>query len=76
MPLRYLKSVLRQIVRDFRKLSVHVTNADTSGKANASPISKLVSSISELHRVQRLHVTSADKSGIEDGSWFLSKPSF
>ncbi|KAM1457356.1 hypothetical protein ACFX13_035403 [Malus domestica] len=76
MPLRYLKLALRQIVRDFRKLSVHVTDADTSGKENASLISKLASSISELHRVQRLHVTSADKSGIKDGPWFLSKPSF
>ncbi|KAM1881725.1 hypothetical protein ACFX13_003300 [Malus domestica] len=67
MPLRYLKSALRQIARDFRKLSVHVTDADTSGKANASSIFELASSISELRRVQRLHVTSADKSGIEDG---------
>ncbi|KAM1404629.1 hypothetical protein ACFX2I_013092 [Malus domestica] len=58
------------------KLSVHVTNADTSGKSNASPISELASSISELRRVQRLHVTSADKSGIEDGPWFLSSPAF
>ncbi|KAM1683195.1 hypothetical protein ACFXTN_031390 [Malus domestica] len=69
MALQYLQSALRQIARDFRKLSVHVTDADTFGKANAS-------SISELRRVQRLHVTSADKSGIEDGPWFLSKPSF
>ncbi|KAM1140777.1 hypothetical protein ACFX19_041518 [Malus domestica] len=76
MPLRYLKSVLRQIARDFRKLSVHVTDADTSGKANASPISEFASSISKLRQVQRLHVTSADKSRIEDGLWFLSKPSF
>ncbi|KAM2132790.1 hypothetical protein TB1_012787 [Malus domestica] len=76
MPIRYLKSALRQIARDFRKLSVHVTNANTSGKANASLISELASSISKLRRVQRLHVTSADKSGKEDGPWFLSKPSF
>ncbi|KAM1310320.1 hypothetical protein ACFX2H_006898 [Malus domestica] len=76
MPLRYLKSALRQIARDFRKLSVHVTDANTSGKANASPISELASSISEFRRVQRLHMTSVDKSGIEDGPWFLSKPSF
>ncbi|KAM3004177.1 hypothetical protein FF2_034454 [Malus domestica] len=76
MPLQYLKSALRQIARDFHKLSVHVTDADTSGKANASLISELAPSISELRRVQRLHVTSANKSGIEDGPWFLSKPSF
>ncbi|KAM1829968.1 hypothetical protein ACFX14_022718 [Malus domestica] len=76
LPLRYLKSVLRKIIRDFRKLSVHVTDADMSGKENASPISELASLISELRRVQRLHVTRADKSGIEDGPWFLSKPSF
>ncbi|KAM2554694.1 hypothetical protein TB2_018794 [Malus domestica] len=76
MPLRYLKSTLRQIASDFRKLSMHVTDADTSGKENASSISELASLISELRRVQRLHVTSADKSGIEDGPWFLSKPSF
>ncbi|KAM2080926.1 hypothetical protein ACFX1X_035007 [Malus domestica] len=76
MPLQYLKSALRQIARDFRKLSVHVTDADTSGKANASPISKFASSISKIRRVQRLHVTNADKSGIKDGPWFLSKPSF
>ncbi|KAM2258599.1 hypothetical protein ACFX1S_003669 [Malus domestica] len=76
MPLRYLKSRLRKIARDFRKLSVRVTDADTSGKANASSISELAPSISELRRVQRLHVTSAEKSGIEDGPWFLSKPSF
>ncbi|KAM1104801.1 hypothetical protein ACFX19_013334 [Malus domestica] len=62
MPLRYLKSVLQQIARDFRKLSVHVTDADMSRKANASPISELGSSISKLRRVQRLHVTSTDKS--------------
>ncbi|KAM1181996.1 hypothetical protein COP2_000527 [Malus domestica] len=44
-----------------------------SGKAEASPISKLafssselVSSSSELRRMQRLHVTSVDKSGEED----------
>ncbi|KAM1031034.1 hypothetical protein ACFX2C_034877 [Malus domestica] len=66
MPLRYLKSALRQIARDFRKLSVHMTDADTSGKADASSISELASSSSELCRVQRLHVTSADKSGKED----------
>ncbi|KAM1837029.1 hypothetical protein ACFX14_018876 [Malus domestica] len=55
------------------KLSVHVTDADTSGKADSSPISELASlsselasSSSELRRVQRLHVTSADKSGKED----------
>ncbi|KAM2251797.1 hypothetical protein ACFX1S_006393 [Malus domestica] len=55
------------------KLSVHVTRADTSGKADASPIfevasssSELASSSSKLRRVQRLHVTSADKSGKED----------
>ena len=55
------------------KLSVHVTDADTSGKADASPISglassssELASSSSELRRVQRLHVTSADKSEKED----------
>ncbi|KAM1815700.1 hypothetical protein ACFX12_000185 [Malus domestica] len=76
MPLRYLKSALRQIARDFHKLTVHVTDANTSGKANASPISELASLISELRPVQRLHVTSADNSGIEDGPWFLSKPSF
>ncbi|KAM1748283.1 hypothetical protein ACFX12_009290 [Malus domestica] len=52
---------------------MHVTHADTSGKADASPISKLASlsselasSSSELYRVQRLHVTSAEKSGKED----------
>ncbi|KAM1427083.1 hypothetical protein ACFXTO_019700 [Malus domestica] len=54
MPLRYLKSTLRQITRDFRKMSVHVTDADTSGKINASPISELASSIFELRRVQRM----------------------
>ena len=48
------------------KLNVHVTDADTFGKANAYPISELASLISELRRVQRLHVTSADKSGKED----------
>ncbi|KAM2035787.1 hypothetical protein ACFX16_038828 [Malus domestica] len=44
-----------------------------SGKADAFPISdlassssELASSTSELRRVQRLHVTSADKSGKED----------
>ncbi|KAM2205659.1 hypothetical protein ACFX1S_025125 [Malus domestica] len=65
------------------RLSVYVIDADTFGKANASPISELASSIfelassiSELRRVQRLHVTSADKFGKEDGLWFLSKPSF
>ena len=55
---------------------MHVTDADTFGKANALPISELALSISKLRRVQRLLVTSADKSGIEDGPWFLSKPSF
>ncbi|KAM1643505.1 hypothetical protein ACFX2K_013316 [Malus domestica] len=67
-----------------------MTSADTFGKADASSISELASSSSELasssselasssselRRVQRLHVTSADKSGIKDGSWFLSKRSF
>ncbi|KAM1369913.1 hypothetical protein TB2_040326 [Malus domestica] len=55
------------------KLSVHVTDADTFGKADASLISELASSSfelasssSQLRRVQRLHVTSADKSGKED----------
>ncbi|KAM1811180.1 hypothetical protein ACFX12_027851 [Malus domestica] len=57
------------------KLTLHVTNADTSGKADASPIYELASSISEIPS-SRLHVTSADKSGKEDWSWFLSKPSF
>ncbi|KAM1482727.1 hypothetical protein ACFXTO_035011 [Malus domestica] len=66
MPLQYLKSALRQIARDFRKLSVHMTDADTSRKADASPISELASSSSELRRVQRLHVTSSNKSGKED----------
>ncbi|KAM2466387.1 hypothetical protein PS1_008319 [Malus domestica] len=64
----------------FAKLSVYVTDANTSGKADASPIFKLPSSSSELasssfelaslsselRRVQRLHVTSVDKSGKED----------
>ncbi|KAM2855914.1 hypothetical protein PS2_000332 [Malus domestica] len=52
---------------------MHVTDADMSGKADASPISELASlsfeltsSSSELRRVQRLHVTSADKFGKED----------
>ncbi|KAM1815724.1 hypothetical protein ACFX12_000206 [Malus domestica] len=65
------------------KLSMHVTDADTSGKVDASPISelassssKLASSSSKLRRLQRLHVISADKFGKEDGSWFLSKPNF
>ncbi|KAM1302183.1 hypothetical protein ACFX2H_013135 [Malus domestica] len=65
------------------KLSMHVRDADTSGKADGSPISelassssKLASSSSELRRVQRLHVTNADKSGTNDGPWFLSKPNF
>ncbi|KAM1895792.1 hypothetical protein ACFX13_044499 [Malus domestica] len=58
------------------KLSVHVRDADTFGKANGSSISELASSNSELRRVQRLHVTSTDKSGTEDGLWFLSKPNF
>ncbi|KAM1059755.1 hypothetical protein ACFX1X_024753 [Malus domestica] len=48
------------------KLSVHVTDTDTSGKADAFPISELTSSSSKLRRVQRLHVASADKSGNED----------
>ncbi|KAM1610869.1 hypothetical protein PS2_022567 [Malus domestica] len=48
------------------KLSVHVTDADTSGKADASSISERASSSSGLRRVQRLHVTSAHKSGKED----------
>ncbi|KAM1566671.1 hypothetical protein ACFX11_045920 [Malus domestica] len=48
------------------KLSVHVTDAGTFGKADASPIFELASSSSELRRVQRLHVTSANKSGKED----------
>ncbi|KAM1091920.1 hypothetical protein ACFX2I_019251 [Malus domestica] len=55
------------------KLSVHVTDVDTSGKADASPISELTSSSfelasssSEIRRVQRLHVISAEKSGKED----------
>ncbi|KAM0959408.1 hypothetical protein ACFX2C_024574 [Malus domestica] len=55
------------------KLSVHVTDADTSGKEDAFPISELASSSSELasssselRRVQRLHVTSVDKSGKDD----------
>ncbi|KAM1818417.1 hypothetical protein PS2_000183 [Malus domestica] len=72
MPLRYLKSALRQIARDFHKLTVHVTDADTSGKANASPISELASSISELassiselRPVQRLHVTELASSIFE-----------
>ncbi|KAM1255931.1 hypothetical protein ACFX2G_030706 [Malus domestica] len=59
-------------------MSMHVRDADTSGKADDSPISELAFSSSELaslsselRRVQRLHVTSADKSGIEDGPWFL-----
>ncbi|KAM2256437.1 hypothetical protein ACFXTI_046783 [Malus domestica] len=30
------------------KLTLHVTDADTSGKADASPISELASSISEI----------------------------
>ncbi|KAM1241293.1 hypothetical protein ACFX2J_046505 [Malus domestica] len=60
----------------FAKLNVHVRDADTSGKADGSPISKLASSSSELRRVQRLHVTSVDKFGTEDGPWFLSKPNF
>ncbi|KAM1121650.1 hypothetical protein ACFX19_003349 [Malus domestica] len=30
------------------KLTLHVTDADTSGKADASPISKLASSISKI----------------------------
>ncbi|KAM1548141.1 hypothetical protein EV2_009591 [Malus domestica] len=45
---------------------MHVTDADTFGKAYASSIFELASSSSELRRVQRLHVTSADKSGKED----------
>ena len=48
------------------KLSLRVTGADASRKASASLIFEFASSISELHRVQRLHVTSADKSGKED----------
>ncbi|KAM2585292.1 hypothetical protein TB2_046170 [Malus domestica] len=48
------------------KLSVHVTDADTFGKADAFSISELASSSSKLRRVQRLHVTSADKSRKED----------
>ncbi|KAM1216254.1 hypothetical protein ACFX2J_012561 [Malus domestica] len=48
------------------KLNVHVTDADTSGKADAFPISELAFSSSELRRVQRLHVTSVDRSGNED----------
>ncbi|KAM2389346.1 hypothetical protein EV1_038228 [Malus domestica] len=73
MPLRYLESTLRQTACDFRKLSMYVTGADTSGKVDASPISKLAFLSSELaflsfelRRVQKLHVTSADKSGKKD----------
>ncbi|KAM1543627.1 hypothetical protein ACFX1Z_013266 [Malus domestica] len=58
------------------RLSVHVTDADTSGKADGSLISELASSSSKLHRVQRLYMTSADKSGTENGPWFMSKPNF
>ncbi|KAM1535605.1 hypothetical protein ACFX1Z_014590 [Malus domestica] len=53
-----------------------IPSAGTSGKADGSPISELASSSSELRRVQRLHVMRADKSGTEDGPWFLSKPNF
>ena len=45
------------------RLSVHVTGADTSGKADASLISELASSSYEVRRLKRLHVTCADKSG-------------
>ncbi|KAM1115293.1 hypothetical protein TB2_038377 [Malus domestica] len=49
------------------KLSLCVTGADVSGKARClSDFFKLASSISEPRRVQRLHMTSADKSGKED----------
>ncbi|KAM2457606.1 hypothetical protein ACFX1W_006489 [Malus domestica] len=47
-PLRYLESALRQTARDFCKASLHVTDAVTSGKTDASPISQLAFLISEI----------------------------
>ncbi|KAM2386663.1 hypothetical protein ACFX1X_039099 [Malus domestica] len=83
MPLRYLESTLRQTACDFRKLSMYVTGADTSGKRLFDIWNRRFDKLPVISAKLAVHVTGDDTSEkasassiSEFGPWFLSNPAF